>query len=228
MFEKLTNYIKKQSKWFWLTILLTVIIDALNTAYFEKVQNYFYDMLEGKGLAAIYSLVGVYLAFIVLLIIVGMMSSYENKYYRPGKQKLFQKAAEFFTAIMIFGYGIIMILIGLFFVMLIMAFVDIKTRFVLGKRNYFYIYVIVLVLVSLFVDFSTAMWKFQLFDPEKVADPNRASRLIEFIAIFPLYAVFYSAPRFILLRKSYNIIPFLSALASTAYFVWESLAYLEL
>ena len=112
--------------------------------------------------------------------------------------------------------------------MLVFAFIKFKSRFTFGKLNYFYIYVPVLLLATLFVDFSTAIWKFQLYEPDKIIDPNRGTKLIEFIAIFPLYAIFYSAPRFVLLRKSYNIIPILSAILTTMYFVWKSLEYIEL
>jgi membrane-associated HD superfamily phosphohydrolase len=251
MFDKITNYIQKQSKWFWITILVTIIIDALNTAYFEIIQDFFYNILEGKDLKSIIYLISIYVLFIVLLIFIGMMSSYETKRY-PNK---IQKFSNYLTFFMIAGYGVIlmmpainilgvadnksnftdnqqftwfMILIGLYFVMFVFGFVEFKTRFRLGKPNYFYIYVPVLIMVSLFVDFSTALWKFQLFDPENVADPNRASRFIEFVAVFPLYALFYSAPRFVLVRKTYNLLPILSAILSTMYFVWKSLEYMEL
>lgn len=255
MLEKFTNYIRKQSKWFWATVVTTLIVDAINTNYFEKIQSYFYIFLEGKDVKTMYLLIGVYTLFVVLLIFIGLMSTYGKRTFHGKKQKNIQKIAGYITGIMVFGFGIILmmpsisilgmgestsvfseseqqvyvgILIVLFFALVTMAFIEMEPRFIFGNKNYFYLYVPILILATLFVDFSTAMWKFQLFDPENVADPNRASRVIEFIAIFPLYAMFYSAPRFMLLRKSFSILPILSAVFSTAYFVWESLAYLEL
>ncbi len=255
MLKQISNYVQKQSKWFWATVLITLIIDALNSTYFEILQNYFYTILENKNQESIYSIIVIYILFILLLIIVGMMSSYKKKEYYTKKQKQIKKISDFFTGIMIFAYGIIllmpatnilgmgdeqsiftqgqqqtyfMLLIVLFFILIVFAFINFKTRFVFGTANYFYAYLPVLILATLFVDYSTALFKYQLFNPEDIADPERSSRILEFLIIFPFYALFYSAPRFILLRKSYNIFPILSAVLSTAYFVWKSLEYLQL
>jgi len=253
--EKLTNYIKNHSKWFWYSILLTFIIDGINSSLFDKIQSYFYMILEGEDTKSIFSLMAIYSFFIILLVFIGMMTSYEKKTYVSKKQTFFKKISEYFSVLMIAGFGIIllmpatnilgmgdsnsnfsdnqqytyfMILIGLFLTLMIFGFIKFKTRFVFGKENYFYIYIPVLILSTLFIDFSSALWRFQLYDPNISVDPNRGSKLIEFIVIFPLYAIFYSAPRFVLLRKSYTILPIISALFSTAYFVWKSLNYIEL
>lgn len=255
MLKQLSNYIQKQSKWFWATILITLIIDALNSSYFEIFQNYFYNILEGRNKQSIYSIITIYTLFIVLLIIIGMMSSYKKREYYNSKQKRIKNIIDFFTGIMIFGYGIIllmpslsilgmgeeqtvftevqqqsysMLLIILFFIMIVFAFINFKTRFVFGTAKYFYAYVPVLILATLFVDYSTVLFKYQLFNPDDIAEPERSSRILEFLILFPLYAVFYGAPRFVLLRKSFNIIPILSALFSMAYFVWQILGYLQL
>ncbi len=155
MIEKITNYIKEQSKWFWLTILLTVIADAVNTMYFETVQAFFFNILEGKDAKAMTSLIVIYVFFIILLIFIGMMSSYGKRSYRTKKQNRIQKFAGFMSVLMITGYGTIllmpstnilgitdntsnfsddqqytyfMILIGLYFVMFAFAFIELKTR----------------------------------------------------------------------------------------------------
>ncbi len=222
-----------------------------NSSYFEKTQSFFYDILQGKDLKSIISLLSIYVLFIIMLIFIGMMSSFESRYHNLKKQKF----SDYLIVFMIAGYGIIlmmpainilgivddtsnftdnqqytyfMLLIGLYIVMFIFSFIKFKSKYFLGKQNYLYVYVPILILVTVFVDFSSAMWRFQLSNSEKIVDPERASRLIEFIAIFPLYAIFYSAPRFVLLRKSYNLLPILSAMFSTAYFVWKSLDYIEL
>ena len=253
--EKFYNSIKNHSKWFWYSIILTFVIDGVNSSFFDKIQSYFYIILEGKNTKSIFSLILIYSFFIILLVFIGMMSSYKNKPYFSKKQKFYKKLSEYFSVIMIAGFGIIllmpainilgmgesnsnfsdnqqftyfMILVGLFLVLMIFGFLKFKTHFIFGNANYFYIYIPVLILSTLFIDFSSAMWKFQLYDPEIIVDPNRASKVIEFIAIFPLYAFFFSAPRFVLLRKSYNILPIISALFFTAYFVWKSLNYIEL
>ncbi len=255
IFNKLIKYITNQSKWFWITVFVTIVIDGLNSAYIGKIQDFFYKILEGKDTKSIFSLLGIYLIFIILLIFIGMMSSYEKQSYNSKSKRLIKKVSEYLTGIMIFGYGIIllmpstnilgigsdisafssntqmiyfMILIVLFFTMIIFAFVNFKTRYVLGKSNYFYIYVPILILITLFVDFSAALWKYQLFDPEHIADPQRSSRILEFFILLPLYALFYAAPRFVLVRKSFNVFTFLSALFSTAYFVWKGLEFIEL
>jgi len=253
--QKILSYLKKQSKWFWITVFVTIVIDSLNSAYIEKIQGFFYKILEGKDTKSIFSLLGIYLFFIVLLIFIGMMSSYEKQSYHSKSKRFIKKVSEYLTGIMIIGYGIIllmpsinilgmgsdtanfssntqmtyfMILIVLFITMIIFAFVNFKTRYVFGKSNYFYVYVPILIFITLFVDFSTALWKYQLFDPEHIADPHRASRILEFFILLPLYALFYAAPRFVLVRKSFNVFTFLSALFSTAYFVWKGLEFIEL
>lgn len=253
--EKLHNYIKNHSKWFWYSILLTFVIDGINSSLSDKIQSYFYIVLEGKNTKSIFSLIVIYSFFIILLVFIGMMSSYENKPYLSKKQKFYKKLSEYFSVMMIAGYGIIllmpalnilgmgdsnsnfsdnqqytyfMILTALFLTLMIFGFLKFKTHFIFGKANYFYVYIPILILSTLFIDFSSALWRFQLYDPNIIVDPNRGSKLIEFIVIFPLYAIFYSAPRFVLLRKSYTILPIISALFSTAYFVWKSLNYIEL
>jgi len=125
-------------------------------------------------------------------------------------------------------YTFLMIFVGLIIVLLPVSLINYKPKFFMGDLKYFIAYIPLIILVSLFIDFSSVIWKFLLSDPSKIVDPNRSSRIIEFIAIFPLYAVFFSAPRFVLLRKSYNLLPLLSALGSIAYFVWRSLEYIEI
>lgn len=254
MIKKIYNYLNSQTKWFWLTILVTIVIDAANSAYIEKIQEFFFEKLSGKDIKSMFWLLGFYVFFIVLLILASKMTSHPRRAGITKFKKNVQKFSLYFTFLMIAGYGIIMmmpsisimglgeestltnnqqytfflIMIGLFFVLLGMAFANPEKKLVFGHENYLYLYIPTLILATVFVDFSTALWKMQLFDPNVVVDPDRVSRVGEFITFFPLYAVFFAAPRFILVRKSYNIFTLLSAAGSTAYFVWQSLAYIEL
>jgi hypothetical protein len=255
MFKKFSDYIIKQSKWFWAAVLITVVIDALHSLYFEPVNIFFLNVLNSKNQQGIFYLLGIYLLFIIALVFIGMMSSYKNKPYLQARKKKLNSAVNILTFILISGFGIILmmpsfdilgmgsdnslfaentqytyvlIFIGLFMALMVVSALDFKTRFVFGTVKYFYVYVPILLLVSLFTDFSTAILKYMMFDTDKIVDPNRTSRILDFIALFPLYFFFFSAPRFVLLRKSYNILPIISALASTIYFVWKLLETFEI
>ncbi len=255
MFKKLTDYITKQSKWFWATVLITVLIDALHSLYFERINSFFFNVLSSKNQSGVFYLLSIYLLFIIVLVFIGMMSSYKEKPYVRGWKKNLKNSVNILTFILISGFGVILmmpsfdvlgvtadssifsdneqytytlIFVGLFMVLMVISVADFKTRFVFGTINYFYVYVPVLLLVSLFTDFSGAILKYMVFDTDKIVDPNRTTRALEFVGLFPLYFFFFSAPRFVLLRKSYSLLPIISAFATTIYFVWELLGTVEL
>jgi len=255
MFKKFTDYITKQSKWFWATVLITVVIDALHSLYFEPANTFFFNVLSSKNQAGIFYLLGIYVLFIIVMIFIGMMSFYKEKPYLRGWKKNLRKSVDFFTFILITGFGVILMMpssdilgmaadsslfsenqqynytllfVGLLMILMFVSAADFKPRFVFGTINYFYVYVPVLLLVSLFTDFSGAILKYMVFDTDKIVDPNRTTRALEFVGLFPLYFFFFSAPRFVLLRKSYSLLPIISAFATTIYFVWELLGTVEL
>ena len=253
---KLSLYFKNKTLWFWLAMLVTVLIDGLNTMFYDKTQGFFLKILYSNDLISMSWLIGIYLLFIITVILSAMMSSYGDRNYLTGKQKKVKKFAEAYSLLLVLGFGIIlmlpalhilgltstnestfsdnsqytwiMVICALFFVLLAFAFINQKTRFVLGTSKFLWAYIPVLILMSLFTSFSAALWEFNLYDPSKVVDSSRSTLFIEFIAVFPLYVLFFSAPRFILLRKSYHLIPLLSALITTGYFVWRSLEFFSL
>ena len=107
MFKKLTNYITKQSKWFWATVLITVLIDTLHSLYFEPVNTFFLNVLSSKNQSGIFYLLGIYLLFIIVLVFIGMMSSYKEKPYVRGRKKNLKNSANILTFILISGFGVI-------------------------------------------------------------------------------------------------------------------------
>ncbi len=252
---KFINSLKNRTVWFWAVVLATIIIDALNSAFFDKIQSFFFNILNGKDLKSVYYIIGFYVLFILVVIFSSFLSSFDKGRLMNRKQRKRAKSSEFFFVIMTSGFGIIltmplinilgiaednspfsdseqmtyfMIVIALFFVLLPVSVIKFKPKYHLGKQNYFVAYLFLLVVVSFFIDFSSALWKFFLFDPEKTVDPNRGTLLIEFIAIFPLYLFFFSAPRMVLLKRSYSVLTLLSAFVMIAYFVWKSLGIIEL
>jgi len=248
--DKILKEIIGKTQWFWAVILASITIDYLNTLYFNKIQKFFFNIFERKDEKAILFIIGVYVLLIIAIIFTNLMTSYKTPRIRKNKQ-----IVEFFYILMIIGFGIIlmmpsinilgmaedksnftdnqqytylMIMVGLIFAILIIPFISFKPKYHFGNFNYFIVYIPLIIIVSLLIDFSSAIWKFSLLDPSKLVDPERSSRLIEFIALFPLYALFFAAPRFVLVRKSMSVFTFISALATIMYFVWKSLEFIEL
>lgn len=253
--QRLLKEITGKSNWFWAVIIVTALVDYLNTKFYYKTESFFHNIIDGKNNNAIFFLIGIYCLLIIVIIFTGLMSSYKTQKYHNRKQQGIKKLTEALFVIMIIGFGIIlmmpsinilglgieetnlsdnqqytymMILLGFIFALIILPFISFKPKFHLGDFNYLLVYIPVIIVVYLTINFSTAIWKFSFLNSDGLVDTNRPSRIIEFIAIFPFYAMFFSAPRFILLRKSVSVFTLLSALASTAYFVWQSLEYMEI
>lgn len=252
---RLSAYFKNKTIWFWMVMLATALVDGLNTMFYDKSQGFFLKILNGSDLQSMFWLAGIYLLFIITLILTAMMSSYGDRKYLSKNQIQMKKFSEAYTLLLVIAFGIIlimptinilgltssepsqfsdnsqytwiMIFFALFFTLMAFALIKQKNLFVLGTARYLWVYIPVLILMSLFTGFSSAIWEFSLYDPAQAAEPDQGSKIIEFIVIFPLYAIFFSAPRFLLLRKSYHLIPLLSALITTGYFVWRSLEFIS-
>ncbi len=247
--QSLLREITGKSNWFWAVIAVTAIVDYLNTLMYDKSQIFFHNLIEGKSKNEMFFLISIYVLLILTLIYTGLMSSYKTTPYFSRKQLGRKKFIEAVFAVMMISFGIIlmmpainilgiagesnfsensqftymMILLVFIFAFIILPFISFKPRYRLGDFNYFVVYVPILIIVSLTIDFSAAVWNFSFLNSDGIVDPDRSLRVLEFIVIFPFYAMFFSAPRFILLRKSISIFTWLSAIASTMFFVWKSL-----
>ncbi len=253
--QSLLKEITRKSNWFWAVILVTAIVDYLNTLYFEKTQLFFYNVIEGKDENAMFFLIGIFVLLVIVIIFTGLMSSYKTARSLSWKKIKRQKIFNSIFGIMIISFGIIllmpsinilgmggqesnfsdnqqytyfMILLAFVFALIILAFIPFKAKFFLGDFNYLLVYIPIIIFVAIAIDFSSAIWKFSFLNSAEIVDPNRPSRILEFIVLFPFYAIFFAAPRFILLRKSVSIFTWLSAIASTMFFVWKSLEFMEL
>jgi len=49
---------------------------------------------------------------------------------------------------------------------------------------------------------------------------------LSFLLILPIYLLFFSAPRFLLLSKSFHWGSFVLSIVSTLFFAWKSAAFL--
>ncbi len=175
--------------------------------------------------------------------------------YKPAKKNTLTKIADIFFGIILIGFSVITIMplinilgigeqdsiftsnlqmwimissVVLIIVIAIAGLSTYKPRFILGTSKYFIIYIPIIILTSLFIDFSTAIWHYSFAPTDTVVDPDRSGKVIEFIAFFPLFIIFFSAPRFILLRKSINFLTLISALTMIGYFVWKSLDFIQI
>ena len=246
MAKKFLNSLKNKSKWFWAIIFTSLIIDYLNTYFYDTTQNYFFEILNGKDIKSVIYIFGISIIFIFVLIITGMMSSDDKKakaiqqgLYKPAKKSFLTKTTDIFFGVILISFSIILfnplisilgiaennsifsdnqqmwlMILSIVIIIIIAVFgmLNYKPRFVLGTSKYFIIYIPVIIAVSLFIDFSAAIWQYSLADESIIPDPNRSSKIIEFIALFPLFAIFFSAPRFILLRKSFTLLTLISYL----------------
>ncbi len=234
-----------------LTLLVTIIVDLINMRYYSKIQGILFNILNSTQTKAVYTFLKINILFIFLLIFISIMSSYTNNLVIREKS-FWQKTGDIVYALMIIGYMIILLFpviqlispgteksnftnkqqqifltlfLVLFFVAVMIAFIDWKPRFYLGKLNYFLIYVPILFLVNFFLQFSSALWRHN-FQETVVSSETFKAKFLSFLLILPIYLLFFSAPRFLLLSKSFHWLSFVSAVVSTLFFAWKSAAYL--
>ena len=240
-----------KNQYILLTMLITLIIDVLNFLFYGKVQAFFHKMFASTQIKTVYFYLEIYLLFLILLLFISMMSSYTNNMVIRDKT-FWHKIGEIVYALMIVGYMIILLypviqlispgtekanftskqqqvfmtlFLVLFFAAVMIAFIDWKPRFYLGKLNYFLIYVPILFLVNFFMQFSSALWQHS-FQGTVVASETFKAKFLSFLLILPIYLLFFSAPRFLMLSKSFHWVTFVLAIVSTLFFAWKSAAFL--
>ena len=235
-----------------LTLLVTVIVDLINMKLYPKIQTFLFHTLNSSQTKTVYTFLKIYMLFIILLVFISLMSSYSTEHFVIRDKSFWKKTSDIVYTLMIVGYLIILlypaiqlispgtekanftskqqqifmtIFLILFFVAVIIAFIDWKPRFYQGKINYFLIYVPSLILVNFFLQFSSALWRYS-FVGGTIQTHTFKSQLLSFLLILPIYLLFFSAPRFLLLSKSFHWVSFASAVVSILFFAWKSAAYL--
>ena len=116
--------------------------------------------------------------------------------------------------------------VGLFFIQFFST-LGLKPKYNLGSYQYFIVFALNVIMAAVLVDLSTAGWIYFLAS-EIPPDPNRSTKIIEFITLFFLYALFFAQPRLLFMNRGFSWLGFASALIAISYFLWNSLNLVEL
>jgi len=118
--------------------------------------------------------------------------------------------------------------VGLFFAHLTVKFGGIEARHPASKPRYLF-YLIPTVLVSeVMLNLSTALW-YRFFGPEAGAPaPDNPDLAVSFAFALPLFLLFFAAPRFTFMSKSFTWPSLVSGVALALYELWGMVVYAPL
>ncbi len=231
-----------------LSYMLTVIIDAINVKLSPVIQKQFSKLFTTKKINKVYTYLFIYSVFIGLLFLIYLLGNSETE--ANNQLTTWNKIIDFIILIPLFGFGVILLFqplkllapnkeskgfvgkhklffavlfVVLFIIMVSIPFAEIKPVFYLGSINYLLVYIPVLIITDLFINFSIVLWKEEFIGEKKHRKAKDKSIYIEFILAFIIYFLFFGAPRFLLLQNSFHITTLLSTVFSLMYFVWKSL-----
>jgi len=231
-----------------LSYLLTVIVDAINVKFSPFIQKQFLRLFKTKKINKVYTYLFIYLLFIVLVFFVNLLGNKEIK--ASSLKTIWNEILNFAILLPLFGYGVILLLqplkllapnretkgfvgkhklffavlfVVLFIIMVSIPFVEIEPVFYFGSINYLFVYIPVLIITDLFINFSIVLWKEEFVGEKKQRKAKDKSIYIEFFLAFIIYFLFFGAPRLLLLQKSFHITTLLSTVFSLMYFVWKNL-----
>lgn len=117
---------------------------------------------------------------------------------------------------------------GLFFAQLAVRFSGIEARHPATRPRYLF-YLIPTVLISeLMLNLSTALW-YRFLGPEAGAPaPDNPDVLLSFAFAVPLFLIFFAAPRFTFMSKSFTWPSLISGVALALYELWGMVVYAPL
>lgn len=117
---------------------------------------------------------------------------------------------------------------GLFFAHLTVKFVDFEARHAATRPRYL-LYLIPTVLVSeVLLNLSTALW-YRFLGPEAGAPaPDNPDVVLSFAFAVPLFLLFFAAPRFTFMSKSFTWPSLISGVALVLYELWGMVVYAPL
>lgn len=101
-----------------------------------------------------------------------------------------------------------------------------RPRLTPDRPAYLAIELLALLVGSLSAWIAVAGWQHLLGGPDPVV--RSGSRLPDMLIAFPLFLVFFSAPRFLFLRRNFNPYAFVGAMLLTVLYVWGSLEYVKI
>lgn len=118
--------------------------------------------------------------------------------------------------------------VGLFFAHLTVKFAGIEARHPASRPRYL-AYLIPTVLISeLMLNLSTALW-YRFLGPEAGAPPPaNPDVLVSFLFAVPLFLIFFAAPRFTFMSKSFTWLSLITGVALALYELWGMVAYAPL
>ena len=117
---------------------------------------------------------------------------------------------------------------GLFFAHLTVKFVGIEARHPATRPRYL-VYLVTTVLISeVMLNLSTALW-YRFLGPEAGAPaPDNPDVALSFAFAVPLFLLFFAAPRFTFMSKSFTWLSLASGLALALHELWGMVAYAPL
>ncbi len=233
-----------------LSYLLTIIIDVINVKFSPFIQKQFLKLFNTQKINKVYIYLFVYLLFIGLLFSIYLLGNSQSNANTNNKLTTWNEIIDFIILLPLFGYGVILLLqplkllapnretegfvgkhklffatlfVVLYIIMVSIPFAEIEPVFYFGSINYLFLYIPVLIITDLFINYSIVLWKTEFVGEKKQREEKDKSIYLEFFLAFIIYFLFFGAPRLLLLQNSFHITTLLSAVFSLMYFVWKSL-----
>lgn len=113
---------------------------------------------------------------------------------------------------------------GIFFFHLVVKFIDFEPRYASDQAGYLFTLIPTVLVSELVLNLSAALW-FRFLGPEAGAPPPEdPSTLGSFIIAAPLFLIFFAAPRFTFMSKSFTWPALASGVALALWELWEMVA----
>ena len=119
--------------------------------------------------------------------------------------------------------GALLVAVGLAVAQLILGAVDVEPRYESGTPAYLRVLVPTVLVSELMLNLSTALWHRFLGPDASAPVPAGGTTLASFLVAVPLYLLFFAAPRFTFMAKSFSWPALASGLATALWALWKLL-----
>ncbi len=118
--------------------------------------------------------------------------------------------------------------IGIFFAHLVVKFGGIEARHPSSKPRYFFYLVPTVLISEIVLNLSTAIWYRNLGPEAGAPAPENPDVFVSFLFAAPIFLLFFAAPRFTFMSKSFTWPALASGLAFVLYELWGMVEYAPL
>ncbi len=232
-----------RSPWEIAATLFVVFLDLVHWLVFEPVNDALRSLLSTPSVLSILLLIALYFAYCVALILLALLKPESGD-----KPATWQKVLFLYPS---FGFGIIVVMAGgavggmmsddsvalsdgwqqagvfgtlaLFFVHIMAVAIPIKPRLGAEQPGYLLLLAPAMVVSELMLNLSVALW-YHFLGPEAGPAPDEPSTVGSFIIALPLFLLFFAAPRFTFMSRSFTWTALASGLGFALYELWHMVA----